>query len=389
MLSQILASIVALALAGCATHAPVGSARPSTARVNDWDRRIFTLSIFANLETGQHGSRAQLERDFSGRLSTALNNFEPELGQWDVVWGPTIYQAPGSTLGDNAMYVVRQRKPGSSRDEYVVAIAAVNSKSFYDWFTEQLNITPQVAWRALQGTSNDPRISKGAEVGLKHLLDLHSGKRLVGFLAKDIDRNARITVTGHSYGGVVAPLLALWLSERKATWDPSGRCELACLMSAAATPGNAAFVDYYLKSGLGSRSTRIDNSLDLAWRAFNAKDMEAIPSLYAPQLKPSKFLELALAQIAAESTAAGGYAQIKAARQITIKGEFAPRQSPASDLSDIRFLKQVQYQHIPAYFSGLGLTKLRRAYEDQSAQGLGILPGPKDTKAFQEKLRHP
>ncbi|MGH9905070.1 MAG: lipase family protein [Pyrinomonadaceae bacterium] len=59
-----------------------------------------------------------------------------------------------------------------------------------------------------------------------------------------------ISVTGHSLGGALSPAVALWLSDTKAQWDPSGRSSLACLPSAGPTSGDQAFATYYMEANL-------------------------------------------------------------------------------------------------------------------------------------------
>ena len=350
------------------------------------DHRIFTLSIFANLVTGVQGGERYLEKRFKQRLESALENFKPELGTWEIVWGPVVYQSTFSQLADNAMYVVRRRSP--KRTEYCIAIAAVNSKSLYDWFVEDLNIITQVPWwETNHRTETRPKIAKGIDIAFTHLIKMRSGTTLEEFLTEEIGRNSQITVAGHSFGGAVAPAIALWLQEQQGVWNPKRDCEIRCLMSGAPSPGNADFARFYQKSGLSERTTTIENHLDLATHLWNANEIPKVPRLYVPEIPPTPPIQAVMTKFRLKSILAGGYSRLKASNREILRGVFREKESPRSDNDVLRFLKQAQYQHIVAYFQELGLTKLQKVYASNQGGGFDLVPGAQESERTAKALR--
>ncbi|HQT45865.1 MAG TPA: hypothetical protein PLY97_01470 [Acidocella sp.] len=99
-------------------------------------------------------------------------------------------------------------------------------------------------------------VSAGTWAGLQSLLGLTGdGRSLQAVLQQlgDVD----LCFTGHSLGGTLAPVLALWDAERFAAKS------LCVYAFAGMTPGNAAFADLFAQSPvLADRVWRYNNTLD-------------------------------------------------------------------------------------------------------------------------------
>jgi hypothetical protein len=107
---------------------------------------------------------------------------------------------------------------------------------------------------------------------------------LFGFLAARSKTPMRVTVTGHSKGGALAPTLALWLKETQTArgdnrgWDDSGQASIRCVTFAGPTPGNAAFAKR-IESTLPDHH-RIANDRDIVTHAWEKAQLAALGPLY-------------------------------------------------------------------------------------------------------------
>ena len=115
-----------------------------------------------------------------------------------------------------------------------------------------------------------------------------NGLTLLTFLALEAHAAGQaldVVVTGHSKGGALASMVALWLRELLVTpdaverWDGGRGARVACYAFAAPTPGNAAFADR-IDAVLGPDHRHLRNMNDvvtLAWQADElGKEMSAL-----------------------------------------------------------------------------------------------------------------
>jgi hypothetical protein len=156
-----------------------------------------------------------------------------------------------------------------------------------------------------------------------------------------------VTVTGHSKGGALAPVVALWLAESRAghgrpdaqCWDSEGNATVRSVAFAAPTPGNTAFAAR-LDATLAN-AVRITNDNDAVTRAWAASDISLIPALYGERSDELKEVVAVLAH----SVTALGYAH--PTRGVT---------SFSGDLDDRRLLPvELVHQHMDAYLVHAGL----------------------------------
>ncbi|TWB82925.1 hypothetical protein FBZ87_101637 [Nitrospirillum amazonense] len=276
----------------------------------------------AALQAGATAAAAQLTAILTTGVDKAIKAAGSQLGadDWTVVWGPQVlcinpvalsvrWEASPPTArfnAANALFVVYS--PTLAR--YVVAIAATNFKSFYDWLKEDFAVATVVAWEgALQmwnGGTNDtqpsaqiPCISMATYTGITNLLGIIdtqiTQQTLVAFL-KGLTPPAgtTLTFTGHSLAGALSPTLAM------ACFDPTAGLlqgsswtagDAMIYATAGATPGNAPFAALVNGTGwagadqTGSQPWQIwnhdmYNNVDVVPHAWGSAMLDAIPGYY-------------------------------------------------------------------------------------------------------------
>lgn len=278
---------------------------------------IFALNSIANTPSGQHGSVKQIEAYASRVIKEILANdgVKELIGEWDLVWGPMVFQAPHSTVADNAMYVAQSV---SNPREYVVAISGTNPISAYGWVVEDAKLIPMVDWPYNTGSSvATGKISSGTNTGMTVLMSQlqDNGKTLSQFLGDQISGSRNplsVTVTGHSLGGALSPAVALALLDTQGTepgWDPKGKSKIAVQPSAGPTPGNDVWRNYY-DGRLGSATDRLWNKIDVVPHAWQLSMLDQIPTLYVPKIPASGLVEKLVKLAELNSKLAGDMQQI-------------------------------------------------------------------------------
>jgi hypothetical protein len=311
--------------------------------------------MLAGLGDSLTGSVGTIEPALTTLLEKQLTTVQPWIGNWDLVWGPAVYELPTSDRPDNAMFVV------SGGGQLVVAIAGTNPYSLLDWIVEDFLVSSQVPWPTGSPFPQERKISLGAFTGLSVLQTLVPGPGQLGagvplkdFLATQVGAPITINISGHSLGGALSPTVALWLSDIRASWDPAGNATLAVLPSAGPTAGNAAFAQYS-DSQIGAQVTRLHNPLDIVPKAWTTSDLQTIPDLYAPSIPPD-FLLQGFADLAVDISKDGGYTQIN------LNAPALPGSTVNTGIIDplllpiLNFFAQVAYQHVDAYSVLLGTT---------------------------------
>jgi hypothetical protein len=251
---------------------------------------------------------------------------------WKTVWGPQVFCVGPQTIivpelpGDgyiaefnatNAMYVVHS----ASLKRYIVAIAATNTPSLYDWIVEDLDTSRVVTWeRALRVWSdgitagaataaitsatavaeNAPYISHATFTGTTILLNIVdtviTQKTLVDFL-KGLTPPAGTTVTftGHSLAGALSPALAMACFDPDASLLKGSAWSIGDAMvypTAGATPGNGPFASRFNSAGWGGAHDKgkrlwqvwnhnLYNNLDIVPHAWDKTMLNTIDNIYS------------------------------------------------------------------------------------------------------------
>src|SRR5262245_3052084 len=140
------------------------------------EQTVFFLSMLSNLAITQKGTVDELEQYLAGRIDAHLEASQGDIGTWTRVWGPAVFQAPGSSVTDNVMYVACNT---ASPPQYVVSIAGTNYNSVFDILIEDFLVGNQVAW--WYGTPPaGAAIAAGTFIGFGMLQFLKPGPGLPG-----------------------------------------------------------------------------------------------------------------------------------------------------------------------------------------------------------------
>ena len=285
---------------------------------------VFTLNMFANLVSDKEASDAQLQAELSTMLNALLTNDNVQnlMGVWEVVWGPVVGsygtdadpKDPTKQVVSNALYVAYN----ADNNQYVIATSATNPISKYGWFVEDFDVRTMVPWAdvlhpdlsAVEVPADAPRVSNGTSLGLNHLLSLNGNAlnaaaplTIVDFLKSrfwDEKDKVKLVVTGHSLGGAMSAVLALYIDEMQAEWNPSGSVIVTAVPTAGATPGNKAFSEHH-SNLMGTRTIRFWNRLDPVPHGWQPDLVQQVPYLYYPFLKPGVLFQGLVALVVEQS----------------------------------------------------------------------------------------
>ncbi|MGG7549831.1 lipase family protein [Chryseobacterium arthrosphaerae] len=296
-------------------------------------QQVFSLACLANRAGDYNGTGSELQQQLQYDLSYYLNNVPPvsvmgqqspsianssvtsQLGSWNLVWGPALIEETDENgqptgVADNALYVAQCDNVafpgGPSLPVYVVAIAATNPASLYDWETEDFSVSQMVNWTTYDPsdfTTSDynrdfPYISKGTATGTGILLSLISpdtaaspNTSLQQFLAdlKPAQETA-IIFCGHSLAGALSPTIALYLKEQN---QLEAFNIILVYPTAGPTPGDVNFAGLFnaafpsLPAGWDPQpgdyqnwNTMHWNTLDVVPHAWQESTLKLIADLY-------------------------------------------------------------------------------------------------------------
>jgi hypothetical protein len=312
---------------------------------------MATLSFLAYLGDCLTGSDEQVETQLDHCMEEALRS-QDGVHRWKLAWGPAVYHFSLGTLDDNMMYVVRDKNDPA---HLVVVVRGTNSASILDWLVEDFDVVDQVPWPTAPPTPpppGHPTTSKAISEGL-HILQTKTAeggpvrnRLLLDFLQGQVNQYSsglRLDVTGHSLGGALSPVLALWLHETL-----TGNPQISVFPLAGPTPGNADFAAYY-DSVLGSSTRRLWNPFDIVPRAWGYESMGTMADLYEPFTGadlPTRGAVDGLRLLLKDE----GYTQIKAA-QDSLPG--AVYTQPGTD-----WLAEAEWQHHCGYQCAFGISVL-------------------------------
>jgi len=281
--------------------------------------------------------------------------------RYSLVWGPSVYRFPEADLDDNMMYVVNdQQQPG----HVVIAIRGTNGGAALDWLIEDFFVNKTESWAYAKPYNANVRISKATSIGLNALQQMKgaisdsSMLSVRDYLIARIksDDLKKITVTGHSLAGALAPTFALWLKDTQAEWNSSANLiPIDVLPIAGATPGNVDFANYY-DSRLGAVTDRLHNPFDVVPHAWNIASIRQLDSLYVQDgydIRPT-LLEKEVFDFGIELAKDKHYLQINDA-QPALSGVINPDAKDSK--GDQTYAAQMGWQHRCGYINALGMTR--------------------------------
>lgn len=171
-------------------------------------------------------------------------------GKWSLVWGPAYSQ-----FDDNMMYIAQQ----TNTSVFSLVIRGTESVDVKSWCEDvPTGLTDISSYTGQTGTLISKEFSEAID-GLTKAVSADAGdQRTLGDVLDDLasDPALRMTVTGHSQGGGLAPVMGAWVANRLGT----ARGRVAVYAFAPPTPGDAKFASW-VKSNLDA--FHVANPLDL------------------------------------------------------------------------------------------------------------------------------
>ncbi|QBG93619.1 hypothetical protein EYC55_20605 [Xanthomonas oryzae] len=127
----------------------------------DQFQRTFALSSLANWVSTRSGPQSVLQADCQQMLTdtVSLSSNQQVIGNWQLVWGPQVWQAPDSVLSGNVMCVAHTAAMPGAGEAYVVALSATNSRSLYDWFGEDFDVASSVDFASFDPSASSAPVA--------------------------------------------------------------------------------------------------------------------------------------------------------------------------------------------------------------------------------------
>ncbi|WP_018263728.1 lipase family protein [Methylobacterium sp. WSM2598] len=283
-------------------------------------------------------------------------------GIWEAIW-----IARDEAVPVNFAFLARDRRPGGG-----VALAIRGtypnpfSPAYWDDARQDSPFGPMARWPSGATVDpgdqepGDPCISGGTWAGFSSLIALtdEAGTSLAQAL-DGLPAQTPLAVTGHSLGGTLAPVVALWLAGRA----PPRRPEVATF--AGMTPGNSAFAALFGPGTLlEGRVARLYNTLDSV--PYGWDDVLATRDFFQPAPQGGVILDLALH---ATAWRLRGYDYAAIGTPVPLAGQVA---RPVTACTPIAFLIETLHQHLPdTYLALLGAPPL----PFRIGLGAVVLPG--------------
>lgn len=307
------------------------------------DSRMAILSYLAYAECW-NPKPARVEAGVRSAVEAAAG----DIGVRKIVWGPVAYRKKGLLLTDSLMYAVQDtagEKEGEER--YTLVIRGTNPGSVTSWIFQDLSVHGLVPWtrRSPKSVHRNAWISQATDNALEiHETIEYRGKTALQWLLSILEtasgKTVELKITGHSLGGLMSTVFALYLRDELAAAGLSKRVKLSVCAFAGPTAGNKGFSDALLKE-FGSDLSLFDNPLDLAPLAWEERNLASVmPALYEPVIKPNRLQRDALSAFA-EAVRGLGYTKPHG-RVKTVPSSVV--EVPFND-----FLLEAVVQHLAAY----------------------------------------
>lgn len=268
------------------------------------EAQIHSLSSISNAAFDlQETSFSALQSLTTTIVTNALadNIIQGCIGDWQLVWGPVVFSNnpdAATVVADNTMMLLYNPAPDSqTQDQFVIGIAGTNAVSMYGWFQEDFGVNTLVEWESIVNKSVNkflftPSIAAGTNKGLQALLAMQdsNGSTMLAALNTYVQTNnitgASVAVAGHSLGGALSPVMAMYMQDTQSTWNTvSGSITaITTWPTAGPTPGNADFATY-VQDNMGANYNSKYNTIDVIPQAWMYSSFENIPSIY-PEITP-------------------------------------------------------------------------------------------------------
>ena len=333
---------------------------PGTPVNNLSDSVVFSLCTLSNLSQLFVGESVE---DIQSNTQTAITSVLADsavsgiIGNWQVVWLNTSISLHTS---QNCMYIACN----SSGDTpvYVIGISGTNGANTID-IIEDLGGLVADSWDHFPNnknplSGNNPKIAGGFKLGLDILIGMSSvplsGGGTSAVTAAQYLSNAgasNVYITGHSLGGTLANLYALYL------YSQNQSLNIQCLALAALSAGDADFNTYYNSIPmLAGNTTMYWNTLDFYPSFYVHSLLENVKTLYAPDVNwdlTSAFELDPVLAIVATATDIHKYYQLITNSVKTFTSDIYTSANiickPVKAINPEEYIGQATCQHVPAY----------------------------------------
>jgi hypothetical protein len=257
-------------------------------------------------------------------------------GAWEATWIAESLEDPVTFA-----FLARHRDTGA----YVLSIRGTYPNPFNRAYWNDGNLDkpfgPMQPWPGAE--SQSAKVSKGAWTAFQDLLDLKNGKTTTPqqtTLKQELQRlpaGTVLSITGHSLGGTLAPVIALWLSEQ------ANAVVATVFAFAGMTPGNRQFARLFgAGTALANRVFRYNNRLDTVpygWdRVWQTHDF------YQPKPRGGIIVAL-IVGVTKLFLIPYGFAAI--GEEVVLEGKLLPT---AVDTGLIAYLLENLSQHLPGTY---------------------------------------
>lgn len=261
------------------------------------------------------------------------------VAEWTVMWMPEVPDAPPNfafmAIGPDGQAVVAIR--GTYPDPF--------SSAYWEDGNQDSPFGTMADWPGAPGA----KISGGTNDGFSNLLKLTdaNGIGLEQAVAR-LPVAASVTVTGHSLGGTLTPVLALKLKNNE-----PGRAVFATSY-AGMTPGNSQFAALFAPgTALDGKVRRVYNTIDSV--GYGWDQVFATHSFYDPAPKGGDVVSALLLATAARLKL-GGYDYTAVGEPVPLEGVVRP---PEISCDLVAYVFETLHQHMPdTYLSLLGAPPL-------------------------------
>jgi hypothetical protein len=347
-------------------------------------QQTFALSLLSNLASGYRAKDLYipgpdgdpLEVQLANNIAVALPMPVVSAGlgnDWKMVWGPAVWRRENAAVVFYNPEVTFE--DGTTAPTYVVAIAATNFISGYDWVMEDFTVSSTVNWTQYHPAEQShaiatngfltPVISQGTATGVGQIAKLTptdpaNGKISLSAFIKQINgsvrEGTRIVFTGHSLAGALAPTFALYLKEQGAL---SKFERVNVYPTAGASPGNNIFsnrfADAFPRKAAGGKAWQnwnvlIRNQYDIVPHAWDPQTLLQLLTIYGNSVSdsgvkiPAPIHIMVLAALAESSASKILYAALPSAELQSESPEGVPETAGA-------YLAMALIQHVQIYIS--------------------------------------
>jgi hypothetical protein len=315
--------------------------------ITPFQKQIFSTAMLINLSGNFLGLKSAEATDFTKKaINAALadNYIKSDIGEWSLVWGPVVYVSEFIVwkVPQNSMCIYYNKL----KKTYLVAIAGTVGKSIPTWFKEDFAFHPMKNLPFNNTGDSTVKISYGALDGfniLTGMKDSVHNKTIEEYLNNNVKAGDNLYVCGHSLGGTLASVVALYLKNTIANPD-----NIFCMPVASLTSGNGAYASYYNQSFPPPYNLRIWNTVDVAPHLFQRSMLQELPDIYPSKIHYT-IIERAVIDYFKIRTLEIDFTQIESFYSFTFPIITPADFNPPSTDANTTWSEQIVRQHVASY----------------------------------------